>query len=250
MYQKARQDAILEILKKEGYLSVQYLTETLHYSTATINRDLNLLKKRGLIKRSYGGVELVEQHEVQLPFRYHRMKREKRMIGHTAVGFVKPGETIFLDASTTTQSMAQYLAEIEGIRVVTNNLAVVMYLSERGVSVVCLGGEISEKPSMLNGEETVLNAMRYHADKMFFASGSVSEDGKIGGGIYNLLHLTMAENSDEIYYLADHDKVGQPADRYLFHFDRVTCVISDYEFSEEVQEKFPETLFVLAARGE
>ena len=72
MSQKLRLDAILEILQKQHYVSVKYLVDTLHYSNATINRDLNVLKQRNLINRSYGGVELITKSKLPaLPFRYH-----------------------------------------------------------------------------------------------------------------------------------------------------------------------------------
>ena len=61
MYGSMRQDAILTILKKQGYATLRELTEALHYSTATINRDLNRMEEKGLIKRSYGEAELFSQ---------------------------------------------------------------------------------------------------------------------------------------------------------------------------------------------
>ena len=72
MYQKERIDEILEILKANGYVTVKFLTEALHYSTATINRDLNIMEKQKLVHRSYGGVELVKNKSIPLPFRYHK----------------------------------------------------------------------------------------------------------------------------------------------------------------------------------
>ena len=87
--------------------------------------------------------------------------------------------------------------------------------------------------------------MKYRVDKMFFASGYVSEDGRIGEGVYGLLHTVMAQNSKEIYYLADHDKLdehNQPR-RFLFDFSKVKGVISDYEFSAKIKRKYPETQF-------
>ena len=45
MYQKERLDHILQIVKGYGYVTVKYLVANLHYSNATINRDLNLLEK-------------------------------------------------------------------------------------------------------------------------------------------------------------------------------------------------------------
>ena len=70
MLQKERTNAILAILQENGYVPVKFLVEKLHYSNATINRDLNLMQKQGLVKRSYGGVEIVKTRFVSLPFRY------------------------------------------------------------------------------------------------------------------------------------------------------------------------------------
>ena len=60
MYQKERIDKIMEILKENGYVTVKYLTDKLHYSNATVNRDLNIMASRKLITIRYGGVELCE----------------------------------------------------------------------------------------------------------------------------------------------------------------------------------------------
>lgn len=248
MYQKERHDAILSEMKKHGYVTVKYLTQKLHYSTATVNRDLNELERQQLVKRSYGGAELVEHHGIPLPYRYDKMRVEKRLIGLAAAAFVKPGDTIFMDGSTTAQSMAQFLTEIEDITVITNNIALVGFLSEYGVRVICLGGKILEPPSMLNGDITVANASVFRADKMFFSTGSITDDGKIGDGTYYLMHKTMAENSEKIFFLADHDKLNVKTPLYLFDLSRVDYVISDYDFSEETKQKYPQTEFVFVGK--
>ena len=105
MSTKLRQDAILDILSKQGYVSVQYLTEILHYSTATINRDLNALQNKKLVVRSHGGVELCQSQYIPIFFRSHKMQVEKRNIGRTAAGYVKDGDVIFIDGSTTWRSI-------------------------------------------------------------------------------------------------------------------------------------------------
>lgn len=248
MFRKERHDAILAEMKKHGYVTVKYLTQKLHYSTATLNRDLNELEKQRIVKRSYGGAELVEHQGIPLPYRYDKMRVEKRLIGHTAADFVKPGDTIFIDGSTTSQSMAQFLTGIEGIKVITNNMALVGFLSEYGVDVVCLGGRIQESPSMLNGDITVMNAAAYRADKMFFSTGGVSDTGRIGSGCYNLLCNTMAQNSDKIFFLVDHDKINVKTPLFLFDFSRVDYVISDYAFSAETKSKYPNTEFVFVGK--
>lgn len=246
MYQKERLDGIIKILEEYGYVTVKFLTAALHYSNATINRDLNVLQKQKIIKRSYGGVELIEHKAVPLPFRYHIMKAEKRKIGRRAAEFIEDGDTVFIDGSTTCEYMADFLAEKSGVTVVTNNIALAAKLSEKGVTVICLGGKIVEPPSMLSGPDTVENAEKYHADKTFFSTGAIDEDGRIGtSDVYYLLLKTMVKNSDQIYYLVDHEKRHPVSKKYLFDVGKVDCVISDYDFGKELQKQYPDTKFEL-----
>ena len=97
MYQKERIDKINEILKTFGYVTVKFLTKELDYSTATINRDLNLMEKQKLIKRTYGGVELLNRKYVPLEFRYNLMKSAKNKLGVAALSLVNDGDTVFIE---------------------------------------------------------------------------------------------------------------------------------------------------------
>ena len=245
-YQKERIDAILKILQQQGYVTVKHLTELLNYSNATINRDLNVMEKQKLIKRSYGGVELVKGYGVALPFRYEKMKAAKLKIAKKAAEYVKDGDTIFIDGSTTAEYIGQYLLEKKDICVITNNMALVIFLSQYAIRTICLGGAVVEKPYMLGGAEPVLNARRYHADKMFFSTGGICHDGTIlFGGAYELMHETMMENADEIFFLADHEK-QMPICKKKKDFSEVDYIITDFEFPEAIKEKYSGTTFVLA----
>jgi DeoR/GlpR family transcriptional regulator of sugar metabolism len=248
MYQKERLDEILQIIKKYGYVTVKYLVGTLHYSNATVNRDLNILEKQGLIVRSYGGVELTQTTGgVPLPFRYHKMHAEKLKIAKRASELVEDGDTVFIDASTTTELMGEFLRDKKDLTVITNNVSLVTQLSEYGVDVFCLGGKVIEKPCMLGGMDTIETAMKLRADKAFFASACVYDDGRIGAsGEYALLQTVMMNNASESYYLADSDKVNNDAlvKRYVCDFSRLKGIISDYDFPEEIKKKFSKTQFI------
>lgn len=247
MYQKERLDSILEHVRRYGYVTVKYLVGALHYSNATINRDLNILEGQKLVRRTYGGVEIVESTDVPLPFRYHKMRSEKLKICKKAAELIEDGDTVFIDAATTTEPMAEFLTDKKNITVITNNIAIVTRLSEYNIRVICLGGKVIEPPCMLDGSDTVENARKYHANKLFFATGYVTEDGHIcAGEAYYMLQQVMIANSDEVYYLADHDKLKRAMGlrKIMCDFDRVTGVISDYEFSEEIRKKFPNTQFI------
>ncbi len=248
MYQKERLDKILKIVEDNGYVTVKYLVSVLHYSNATINRDLNALEEQGLIKRSYGGVEMVETADMKLPFRYHKMHMEKVKLAQAAAELVQDGDTVFIDAATTTEYIADFLLEKKDITVITNNLAIVMRLAEHNINVICLGGKVYESPNMLDGLDTVENTMKYHADKLFFATSFVSEkEGWIGENDgYFLLHQAMAKNSDKVYYLADHEKFNRTAGsrRKLMDFSALAGIISDKDFDESVKKKYKSVEFI------
>ena len=244
MSNSARQDEILDILEKQGYVTVKYLTSALHYSSATVNRDLNALSAKGLVRRSHGGVELMRAEYVPVFFRAHRMGKEKRRIGEVAASFVSDGDTIFIDGSTTAQCMEHHLSGKKGLTVITNNIVLAANLSNNSIDVVCLGGRIFEAPSMLLGPETAENAARYRVDKMFFSTGAVSFDGKIDSSNYDPLLSAVAKNAGRVFYLVDHQKLDKPFNRIYCDFSAIDTVISDFDFSPEVRESYGKTEFI------
>lgn len=245
MHQKERIEYITQILEKNGYVTVKYLTEELDYSTATINRDLNIMQGQRLIKRSYGGVELVKNKAVPLVFRYNKMRPEKNKIGKKAAELISDGDTIFVDASTTAQYIGKFITDKKDITVITNNISLVSFLSEYNIQAICLGGKVYEPPSMLCSEETVENARKYFADKTFFSTSGIDENGKIGEmGYYYLLHKTMAENSSKVYLLMDHNKINVPCKRCYGTLSDVSAIISDYHFPEKTKKKYKHTQFI------
>ncbi|MBR2406160.1 MAG: DeoR/GlpR transcriptional regulator [Clostridia bacterium] len=244
MYPQERQDEILRILEKHQYVSVSYLLKKLHFSSATVNRDLNLLQKRGLIQRSYGGVELVKDRSVPLEFRMHKQHHAKECIARKAAEMVQDGDIVFIDGSTTAQYMGPYLTDKERITVISNNLMLLSYLSDRGVECICLGGRILEAPSMTGSIDTVDMARTYRADKAFFSTGAVTDDGAVfcGGGYYDL-HRVMIANSKEAVYLIDSEKLAHQPTKQLCDFGGVSAVISDHDFSH-LRDTFPNTQLI------
>ncbi len=244
MYSNERIHSILEILKQYNYVTVKYLIKTLHYSTATINRDLNSLEKQGLIKRTYGGVELVKANSIPMNMRYHKMRREKRIIAEAASKYIKDGDIIFIDCATTTQYLSEFIKNRRNLTVITNNIALISDLSENGINVICLGGKLEEPPYGLCSIETIESAMSYNANKVFFTSGAFYEDGTIGIGSYYELTKTMMKKSEEAFFLIDSNKIGKPSVRTLCDFSKVNYIFSDYEFDEKLKKQFLDTLFV------
>lgn len=246
MSQKIRQEQILHILKQQGYVTVRYLVDALQYSTATVNRDLNAMQLRGLVRRSYGGVELTEQHRLPpLVQREFYRKQEKRRIAREAAGHIRSGDTVFLDASTTVQYIVPFLFQKKDVRVITNSLRVASELGDSGLEVICLGGGITERPYVLDGDITVENAMKYRPDIMFFSVGQVTKDGAIQAAHY-LLYKTLLKSSREVWFLTDRTKLTDRLSNVLCDFSCLTGCISDFDFPEQTKQQFPNVQFTVA----
>ena len=246
MSQTLRQQQILDILEKRGYVTVRYLVDQIHYSSATINRDLNKMEVLGLVKRSYGGVEAAKkEHLPALPERQFYMKKEKRRIAGAAAQLIQSGDTLFLDGSTTVQYLLPFLSEKKDLRILTNNMRLAIELSNLDFNVVCLGGHVTERPHVLDGDETIETAQKYQAHKMFFSLDAITIDGNVHG-VHYLLYKTMMKNSDEVYLLIDQTKIVQRLDTILCDFSALSGVISDFTFPEETKRMYPNVKFITA----
>lgn len=244
MSQTLRQEQILSILEKRGYVTVRYLMDQLHYSSATINRDLNKMEVLGLVKRSYGGVEAAKkEHLPALPERQFYMKKEKRRIAGAAAQLIQNGDTLFLDGSTTVQYLLPFLSEKKDLHILTNNMRLAIELSNLDFDVVCLGGHVTERPHVLDGDETIEAAQKYQAHKMFFSLDAITIDGNVHG-VHYLLYKTMMKNSDEVYLLIDQTKIIQRLDTKLCDFSALSGVISDFTFPEETKRMYPNVKFI------
>ena len=85
--------------------------------------------------------------------------------------------------------------------------------------------------------------MRYYPDKMFFSVGEITEDGKIYS---DLLYNVLIKNSREVWFLTDRTKIVDRLTTASCDFSALTGVISDFDFSKETKERYPDVTFISA----
>ena len=81
---------------------------------------------------------------------------------------------------------------------------------------------------------------------MFFSSNGMTTDGKIVASMYRTILKAMMRNSDKIYYLTDHSKIGADAKIYLGDLGLVDTVISDVDISDGLKDLYPNVEFISA----
>ena len=244
MYREERFARIIELLQKNRYMSVKQLAESLDYSIATLNRDLNMLEAQNYLRRSYGAVSLIGD-KPPLVDRYKIMRKAKNAIACEACQHISDGDTIFIDGSSTTEAMGKHLISKKGITVITNNVSLFLFLCENEVDAIILGGRKKEPPYLLGGRETEASAMLYRADKAFISSYSASKNGYISAEEeFETLRRIMIANSKKTYFLISENKLFQHFERALCSFGEVAGVISDHQFDKELIRRYPNTDFI------
>ena len=245
MYQKERLNRILEIVNARGFATIKELAFELTYSNATIHRDVIALEKMKKIKRINGGIEPIKEISVPLPFRYDKMKNAKLKISKQAVSLINDEEIIFIDGSTTTQFMSDYLLAKKNIHVVTNNISLASFLADNGVKVTVLGGEIIDPPYMTSGLGEYDSLVNIKIDKAFLSCNGFDEQGNVYAYIFYNLYKCVLHLSTETYLLADSSKLNAITEKTIaMRFSDITGIVSDFDFSDEIKNKFKNTKFI------
>ena len=212
MLQLQRQNDILRLLKKEKEMTVKEICAALYVSPATVRRDLCELEKQGHIKRSFGGAILNESFFDQQPLSIRGVKNvsEKQKLCAKAAQFLHEGETIFIDASSTTYFLASFLKDVPDITVITNNPYLNIILSKMNIQNYCTGGKMLNSSIALVGSEAERFVRGIRADAFFFSARGIC-DGEIfdSSKAERDIKIAMLENSAKRYFLADNSKIGQ-----------------------------------------
>ena len=143
----ARQQQILDLLKKFGSVSVAELAEKLAVSPNTARSDLDALAKEGLLERTHGGATLPKpvlppqlwpQGETLSPGAAH--------IVDYALTWIKDGDSLILDGSPLCLLLAEGMADFRNLRVITTSLPVAYLLTQEPTNrVVIAGGEFNRE---------------------------------------------------------------------------------------------------------
>ena len=130
-----RIEAIFKLCEEKTSVTVTELVERFHVSEATIRRDLQYMEDRNMIKRFYGGAILSNEQksETSLSVRELSRTKEKLRIAKFAASFVKNGDTVYIDAGSTTSKIIDFIYA-KDILVVTQGINNVQKLVERNIN--------------------------------------------------------------------------------------------------------------------
>ncbi|MBQ4051178.1 MAG: DeoR/GlpR transcriptional regulator [Oscillospiraceae bacterium] len=202
-----RDEELIRLINETGYVTIQTLAEKTFTSCSTIRRDLQRLEQQGLIRRRHGGAESVLTLRPTSIIRRQLGQSEKASAAGKAAAFVRPGSTIFIDASTTAQYMIPHLSGIENLTVWTNGIDTAMRLTDARIRAVSTGGELFAESMAYVGPVAAEAVRRVRFDAVFFSSaGFDDETVSDWSEAETVLRRIVLEQSKERYFLADPSK--------------------------------------------
>lgn len=227
-----RQRRILEKAKSERTVRTQELAAVLKVTEETVRRDLDMLSRQGLLRRTHGGAADISiiLDELSQSDRERRQAGEKSAIAKLAAKHIKDHETIMLDASSTALELARYLPPGKSLRVVTYAHSVVEKLAIRSdVELILLGGTYEAKGRRFRGMLTEMGIRALRIDRFFFSGGGYHETRGVGepSAEEARLKATIIAHAEWKCALLDHTKLGRMTDNFFVKPSEIDLFITD-----------------------
>lgn len=241
----ARREKIKEIMLEKKSITVVELKKLFNVTDETIRRDLKQLEEEGFLTRTYGGAYLSQavRNDVDVNLREYIHVQGKQKIATKGLEYIKDGDSIFLDASTTSLALATMLNE-QHLTVVTNSLKIANSLLEKpNIQLVIIGGTL-EKTSLSNlGKIAEQNLSNYFFDTAFISCRSISMEHGITDSNEQQASIRKlaAQHANKVHLIVDYTKFDKTSFVKIGDFNLLDNIIVDDILSEEwhqfLQEK-------------
>ena len=242
MFGIERRSLILNQLSEKKSILVQDSAALLGVTEETIRRDLKVLEKQGLIVRTHGGALLPDDtiSEPSLEVRQIINISGKDAIGKEAAKKIFDGDTIILDASTSSLYVAKNIRNRKGITVITNAQKVILELSDcPEIDLISTGGTLRHKSMSFVGRAAENALDCYYANKAFISSKGFSPDQGLtdSNELESDFRKKIIQRSRQVIFLCDHTKFDKVGYLTTTSLDAVDTIITDVAMPDNWLEK-------------
>ena len=240
MFAKERHQRIIERLRQTGKVTVEELARNLQVSAPTIRADLSALEAQNLLHRTHGGALSGAGSVWEPPYAERAVSHaeEKKRIGQAAALLVRDGETVLLDAGTTTHEVGLALLARRDLTVVTNALPTALALMDApGISTIIIGGQIQSRRKATLGPLAADFLGPFRADRAFLGVSGVDAQAGITAVDFDavLVKRALLAHAGEIVVVADGSKIGQAAFALIAPLSSVDLLVTGGALSVEAE---------------
>lgn len=232
-----RYETIVNLVNERGSVRVAELSKICGVTEETIRRDLDRLEQQGRLRRSHGGAVSLREEQLEIPYFEREVTNieEKKKIAAAAITYVKEGDSIILDASSTAWYMASILPNMR-LTVLTNSIKVALELANKEkVEVLSTGGVLTARSLSYIGPLAERSLEHYHVSKAFIScKGINAEKGLSESNEWQArLKQKMISLSDQVFLLADYSKFKQQSFAWVASLSEVDQIITDSKTSDQ-----------------
>ena len=230
-----RQAQIAEIIMTEGRARNGDLAQRFGVSEPTIRKDLSVLQRQGLVKRTHGGAiartPLVDR---ELAGREATQSDAKQAIARACLGLISSGDAVFLDSGTTVGHLAAALAaepadRRANLNLLTNAIEVARVIAGiPSADHVLLGGQLRLTSGSMTGPLALHDLQRFAVDIAFIGVSGFSEAGlSVASMAEAEVKAAVIERTRRVVVPVDHSKVGATDFARICELDEVDTVVMD-----------------------
>jgi DeoR/GlpR family transcriptional regulator of sugar metabolism len=239
MLAQERLKYIVDLINEQNFVKVDEIAEKFGVSEMTVRRDLEKIRKSGIIRRVHGGAELCTENEPEQLYNTKSVINidEKRRIAAVCSSLVHEGNTVFLDAGTTTYQIAESISTIKNLTFVTNDILIASMLFQRCMDnnnrIIVIGGEVQKSTGSLIGgfAQRMISEMRF--DVAFIGSAAIDDnlDNMTPTIEKAFLKRLAAQMSAKSYLAVDSSKFGRRSMICINSLADYTAVVTDHVFT-------------------
>ncbi|KAA2266460.1 DeoR/GlpR transcriptional regulator [Solihabitans fulvus] len=227
-----RLDLTLRLVRGGGQISLTELAGRLGVSEMTVRRDLDELQRQGLVQRVRGGAVALGTRPENAGFaaREQWQSATKSRVASAAADLVQPGETVLLDAGTTTAHLAGYLTARGPLTVAVLSLQAANRLADQpGIRLLVLGGESRPGERSLVGHLTLRMLEQLRFDCFLMSIGGVHRE--LGWSEFAMEDATVKQialhRAARTVVVADASKLGVQTFTQVATLDAVDTFVTD-----------------------
>jgi DeoR/GlpR family transcriptional regulator of sugar metabolism len=232
---EARRQRVRELLTADGAVTIAELRARFGISPMTARRDLAVLEQQGLARRTHGGAVLppVAAQENSFAQRLGTATAAKQRLADAAVGLLEPGETLFLDSSSTAYFVARRIAQLGlAARIVTNCGAIMQTIAaceHEHVELFAIGGTLRRLTGSYVGPSAVRVIREHYADRAVLSVMGIARNGTLmdGDPLEAEVKRAMVQQSAHSLLLVDASKLTARGRQAVVPLKSVSQVLAD-----------------------
>ena len=236
-----RKRQILAILAENNSISVSDLSKSLQVSAVTIRNDLHNLEEQGFIVRTRGGA-LPVFHQSILDRQRNRIEEKKR-IAKNAASHVNDGDTIMIEAGTTTALVAGYLLGKRDVHIVSNSSLLLRYArTNPSLHLTLTGGEFRPMTESFVGSIALRELEQFHVRLAFIGTDGFSIENGLTTHLVEGAEINrmMSQRADKIILVADSAKFGRAGFAAVVPLANIDLLITDAGLAEPDRKRIKE----------